>query len=572
MRSKKTISIGIALLALAVLGGCYKGEESETQNPFVHLYNVPPDSSVMGAAPVIWWWGTDVDGIIVGYQWIDITAAKLDSTTVEAYYSGTEPIPDTVISADSADTFVWHYTESNADTIFLLMEPGDTMTKHLFCVRSIDVDGDTSDVECRIYYRTNEPPDSLKIKENEDYPEGDTFWVLNDTTWDWKGIKIDWTAHDPDKSIILEYYWWVENYDDPSQIVLTSRMDDSVLTSYSGENPNDGWVRATNTILRGPIPTGHWRFIIQVRDDAFEAGAADTFEFYAVHPAFDPSIDSVAQAMADTTYPHRMLVLFAPTFDTVVSNHAPGFYSSIFDRLVAEGIIQGYDTSSTYVTRGENLLITKFDLAQYSIIYLFNPGTPSGAAVLSPSEDMLDELRDYVLAGGRVVFDGRQFFNQISDFVNAPSPFGEIPFDMFGIVTQSDMGSWVEASPIPQLADEYPVLRVDSAKVSDGMVGGVRSMGMYPYFAGIPYAEPIYLGSPGDLSDEEIPDAMRNNILGRHLCIRYAKPNTRTALFAFPLFYARNDSGQVTTVLEKTFRFLITGFAPEEEDTTESSL
>jgi len=342
-----------------------------------------------------------------------------------------------------------------------------------------------------------------------------------------------------------------------------------VLTNYSGENPDDGWVREINTILRGPIPTGHWRFIIQVRDDAFEVGAADTFEFYAVHPDFDPSIDSVAQAMADTTYHHKLLVIFAAPIGW--DDDMETFYTSIFDQLMAEGLIDTYAVSHD-VTAGEYLGLTKFDLVNYSIIYLFNLGSPSGTPMLSPSEDMLNELRDYVLAGGRVVFDGLQFFNQISDFVNATTYSGEIPFDMFGIVTQSDMGSWVEASPIPQLADEYPVLRVDSAKVSGGMVNGVRSMGKYPYFAGIPYAEPIYLGSPGDLSDEEIPDAMRNNILGRHLCIRYAKPNTRTALFAFPLYYARNDSGQVTTVLEKTFRFLITGFAPEEEDTTESSL
>ncbi len=571
MRNKKIILWIALFLGLALLGGCYQGEERERENPFVHLYSVPPDSSIMGSAPIIWWWGTDVDGIIVGYQWIDIVAKELDPATVEAYYNGSEPIPDTVISSDGADTFVWHYTEENADTIYLLLAPGDTMTEHLFCVRSIDIDGDTSDIDCRIFYRTNIPPDSLRIKESEDYPEGDTFWVLDDTTWDWRGIKIEWTAHDPDNSIILEYYWWVENYDDPSQVVLTSLADDSVLTLYSGESPYDGWVRElNNTLLRGPIPTGHWRFIIQVRDDAFQIGKADTFEFWAVHPDFDPSKEEVVQEMADTTYPHRMLVIFAAPIGW--TDDMGDFYTSIFDRLVEEGYIQSYDTTHA-VTMGENMNLTKFDLVNYSIVYLFNLGSQMGTAMLSPSEEMLDELRDYVLAGGRVVFDGRQFFNNISDFVNAATPVGQIPFDMFGIVTQSDMASWVEASPIPQFSGEYPVLRVDSAKVDPvGSVGGVRSMGVYPYFSGIPYAEALYVGSTANMDSTDVPEAMWNNIIGRHLVIRYAKPNTRSALFAFPLYYAKNDEGQVTTVLEKTFRFLVTGFAHFEEDTTESSL
>ncbi len=538
MRNKIFILWAIGAIIVMLFLGCYKGEPNETGPPFVHIYNNPPDSSIMGAAPIIWWWGTDLDGVVEKYQWIDIVTYKLEHSLVSSYYNNELPIPDTIITEDEADTFAWETTTASADTIYLLREPGDTMTEHLFCVRSIDIHSDTSQPECKIYYRTNVPPDSLIIKENEDYVEGDTFWVLNDTTWDWTGIPIDWTAHDPDNSVILEFYWWVENFDNPSQIVRTSKADDSVLTVYSGKSTTDGWTRLKKTTLKGEIPTGHWRFIIQVRDDAFEVGVHDTFEFYATHPDFDPSVDSVVQSMADTTYPHKLLVIFAAP-SAIWDDDIGEFYYQIFNTLQSEGYFTEFDTSRA-VTVGEYMELTAFDLVDYSIVYLFNLGIASGAPNFSPSKQMLEKFQDYALAGGRVIFDGRQFFNNISGFVSESeiNPFGQIPFDIFGIVARSNMGAWIESEPLSQVADIYPQLLIDSVKTPGGQLSGVRTVGIYPYFAGIPYAEPIYIGSQGTLPDSLVPETMINNIIGRHLGIRYAKPNTRSALFSFPLYYA----------------------------------
>ena len=557
MKKKIIIVYGIMLMIFALFYGCYKGEPNETERPFVHIYDVPPDSSIMGAAPIIWWWGTDVDGIIEKYQWLDVVADKINEDDLNSYYHGELPIPDEIISVDETDTFQWVTTDSSADTIFLLLEQGDTMTKHLFCVRSIDNTGDTSDAECRIYYRTNIPPDSMYFKENEDYAENDTFWMLNDTTYDWKGIRFDWTSHDPDNSVIMEYYWWVENYDNPSEIVRTSEADDSVFTIYSGDDPNDGWTRLNYTVLKGEIPTGHWRLIIKVRDDAFEEGAADTFEFYAVHPDFDPSIDSVEQMMADTTYPHRMLVIFAAPIGW--DDDMGTFYCNIFENLKNEGLISSFDTSHA-VSSGEYMSLTKFDLVNYSIIYLFNLSFMS-TPTLSPSPDMLQELNDYLVAGGRVIFDGRQFFSQVSNADSLTDPFGQIPFVMFGITTSSNTGNWNWAEALDQVDDIFPDLYIDSTKQATGILSGVQTVGLYPHFYGIPYGEPIYRG--GNYEDADTTTIL--NIIGRHLAVRFAKPDTRSALFSFPLYYAENDEGQVEQTLRETFRFVITTFPLEEE-------
>ncbi|MCD6594695.1 hypothetical protein J7L68_03360 [bacterium] len=558
MKKKIFILWGIGLVIFALFYGCYKGEPNETAPPFVQIYDVPPDSSIMGAAPIIWWWGTDVDGIIDKYQWLDIVADKINESDLSSYYNGELPIPDEIISEDETDTFQWVSTDSSADTIYLLLEAGDTMTKHLFCVRSIDIDNKISDAECRIYYRTNVPPDSMYFKENEDYAEGDTFWILNDTTYDWNGIRFDWSAHDPDNSVILEYFWWVENYDNPSEIARTSKADDSLFTVYSGDNIYDGWVRLNYTTLKGEIPTGHWRLIITVRDDAFQEGVADTFEFYAVHPDFDPSIDSIAQMMADTTYPHKMLVIFAAPIGW--QDDMGVFYCNIFQNLMNDGVIDTFDTSRA-VSSGEYMNLTKFDLADYSIIYLFNLSFMS-TPTLAPGPDMLEELKEYVTAGGRVIFDGRQFFSQVSNSDSSTNPFGQIPFVMFGITTNSDMGNWNWSEALDQVDDIYPDLYIDSTKTLSGKLGGVRTVGLYPHFFGIPYGESIYRGGDYEGAD----NTTQQNIIGRHLGVRFAKPNTRTALFSFPLYYAQNDGGLVEQTLRETFRFIITSFPIEDEE------
>jgi len=556
MRKAIFILWSITFLAVVIFIGCtdYKGSEIDKTNPHINLYNNPPDSAVMGAAPVIWWWGTDRDGIIEGYEYIDLVTDKIDSANLDGYYNGTLEIPDLIISSSHDDTFTWISTESHADTIYLSLEQGEDTTRHLFCVRSIDIDNYFSDPVCYFYFRTNEPPDSLCIKENEEYPEGDTcnYWILDDFTYDWFGVPISWEAHDPDSSIILEYYWWVENLDS-GEIYLTSKSEDSVSLSYCGKDPTDGWIRLANTTLKGEIPSGHCYFIIKVRDDAFYEGVVqDTFEFNAHHPYFDPSDPDIVNSIQDGTFEHKMLAVYPLEpymgWDTDMAD----FYDDILGQF--ESSLYDSFESRQAIRSNSSLDLTDYDLEQYSIIYYFNLGVQSGASTFSPSDSVLDQLRDYVMAGGRIIFDGRGFFNNISDFATEclTNPYGEIPFDMFGITWMSDNASfeWAEVSNVSL----YPNLQ--DLHVASDRIRGIKSMGLYDHFIGIPYSVPVYNG--GVFGDSTSIDAA--NIFGRTMAVRFAKQNTRTALFAFPLYYCENDNDEVTDLLRETIEFVSTTF------------
>ncbi len=544
-------------LSLTLFWGCdYQGEQVEPLKPFVNLYSVPPDSSVLNAAPTLWWWGTDKDGRIIAYEFIDIPKSKVSNEVYNNLVSNykTDPsIPDSVEMVDGYTK--WQRTTSNADTIYLSLEEGEDTTEHLFCVRSIDSDSLKSDETCMIYFRTNEPPDSMKLTEFDNYPEGDTFWVLTDFTDDWDGIPFSWRAHDPDNSVILEYYWWVEEYDNPDNIVRTSLSEDSLGGVYAGADSTDGWVRSTKTTLKG-VDTGHWRFIIKVRDDAFYEGVQDTFEFYAVHPYFDPSESLIVEEIYNGTFEHRLLFIY--NTDGWQEEMWTDFYEPILQQFVSEGYITSFDRVST---SDDYLSVDKFTMKDYSIIYFYHLGGILSAGVFRrPSEVLLDELRDYVIAGWRVIFDGRQFFYNITAFVNAYSPLGQIPYDMFGITWQCSGGNKLYEATASH--PSYEDLKVDETKIASGSVSGIMSVGLYPYFSGVPYTEVLYNAAPYEDADS----AALSEFIGLPVACRFAKTNTRTAFFSFPLYAMDNSDGSVTAALDSTFSFLTTTFNPEEEE------
>ncbi len=578
MKLKLTI-LTLIFVAAQMFTGCgdIKGDYIENTPPHVNVYDNPADGDTLSNAPVIYWWASDKDGIIGKYQYIDVPANFVAAARFDSFYVGTLEIPDSIIfgTGVAKRVFKWKNTTSSADTIYLSLEAGDSVTKHLFCVRAFDNDSLVSDAKCRIIYRTNRPPDSLIIRADKEDSTAeleayvDTLWVLENTTWDWYGYRKTWDAHDPDKSIILEYYWWIENVDS-GRVVRDSRADDSVFFAYQGEFPDDGWIRNNSTTIRGDIPTGLCRFIVKVRDDARYEGVQDTVTFYAVQPYFDPSIDANKSAMLAGTFNHRMKAFYLAPGPSAWNPAMKTFYNGIFDQLRGgSGLFSSYDVDTSYRASftGVDLNVTPIDLRNYSIVYVFlcptSPVLPRNAL----SQKALDMLRDYVIAGGRVIFDGRGFFENIPGFVDSSTtnPVGQIPFDMFGVTWQSSDQQRIRGAKIAD-ASRFGMsdITVDATKLTDGLLPGIKGLGTYGHFMGVPYAMSLYGG---------IGESDTSDITGRQVHIRFAKPDTRGAIFAFPLYYMDNSNGRVTTALRKTFEFLCSSFSPTmgEEDSTETA-
>ena len=92
----------------------------------------------------------------------------------------------------------------------LITEDGDTISRNLqiFEVAAIDNEGaiDTSPAVLMFWTLANKLPETEII-----YPaEGDTFLALTYTTATWRGIKVSWTATDPDGEV-MDYRWRVDS-------------------------------------------------------------------------------------------------------------------------------------------------------------------------------------------------------------------------------------------------------------------------------------------------------------------------------------------------------------------------
>jgi len=561
----------LTVLTFALLvSGCtdYKGDVKENIDPNIILFNNPVDGDTLGAAPIICWSGFDSDGKVYTYEYIDLPKAQtgtdqgVPESAFNDYVNNPQLLADIEYVENEAGDEIYWYTDttgSTCDTIFLKLLIEGEITEHLFCVRALDQEGGVSDIECATFYRSNLPPDSITI--TTDSLDGAEFWILDDFTYSWDGIRISWGGADPDNSILLEYYWWLE--DMSSNVVLTSHLDDSLGGVGSGTDSTDGWIRSTSTNLRGPVPTGDYRFIVKIRDDAFIEGAADTATFQLAHPVFDISREEVLQQYADGTYPdHKVMLIdqnnatFFPPFGVDYTLESIRyFYDSLFHDMIPTKLAG----CTLIVNSSSNSLdISRQLLAEYNILYILDQEPATSGKF---SGEFLEELLLYVQVGGRIVLDGRNIF------LNEVEVNGQLPsFGYFGI--QDDYTG--SNSPIFQEGissrdtTEYPNLVVDSSRAASIGLRSINRLGARPpAYTGSPYVEILYrfgLTDAADTTDEG--DDYRLGPVAQ----RFVTPSFRTAYFAFPLYMMENDEGQVDRVIESTIDFIKQQVIPPEEE------
>ena len=158
--------------------GCagYDGEIESNQQPSVTVWP-DADSLIVAAAPVVYFRGFDRDGEVYYFDIINIARGDIPDSDYYDYFEDPTTIPDEVHGTHAI--YSWRRKDSNRDTLFLSLLPRADTTEHLVCVRGLDSDSMFSDPVCRIWYRTNRPPDSLYVLNewlrNE---ELDTVWCL----------------------------------------------------------------------------------------------------------------------------------------------------------------------------------------------------------------------------------------------------------------------------------------------------------------------------------------------------------------------------------------------------------
>jgi hypothetical protein len=545
------IVVLFAGISLFIGCGGYSGDMTPNTRPDIILFP-NADSIVVNVAPILSWKGLDRDGEVYYYKWINIPRYQVSEELYLQYFNDPETIGETVPS--TIGSIRWTGTPNTQDTIFFSLEYGQMRSEHLFCVKGRDSDSVYSRTECRIFFRMNRPPDTLQILDSI-FTDGiyDTLWCLKSTSFSWKGIPINWYGHDPDGSIVLEYYWEVKNRR-TGTIARSSLVEDLRGGVYAGEDSTDGWLRnKTNTNLVD-CPTGDYWFILKIRDDAFYTSLSDTIEFTLVKPDFDPTDSVIYQSMLDRTFRHSILVVddnldfVANPFNTPSDSMiAKNFYTNMFNDL-------GYSYDMVKVENGVPASpvwnFTKHQLGSHSIMYWFDG---EAGNLNKMGAEIVRGLTDYIAVGGSFLLEGRNSFVNVNPSTSGDTSLSYLYFGVVGL-TQGTFGG---ATGITTDRYSYPSLRlnpsvVTAAGYSTNAIRGALALNkIEDNVVGLPSAEIIYLYQDTSLTSEAY---------NQPAALLYKSSSFRTAVFCFPLYFMDNSTGDVTTAVGQTLEFLTERF------------
>ena len=278
MSKKVVLTFLICSILLLLFASCTKKPDAvdvQNQPPETYIVNVPPDSAYIYHARLIFWYGTDEDGIVIRYDWA---------------------IDDTVYNANIAGSG-WHslYMDSTLatqDTIAFEAPLPDTIYTHTFYVRAVD-NHNLPDPEParRIFNTSNIQPNTRFVSTPTDSSQR---FMLEDTSGLWQGINFEWTAIDSDLVFPAQFqYLWGKNHTIPDSIpsMNDSRWSTPVQEEsyyFNGQN--------------APYDTGYYTVYVRAMDDA---------------GSVDPSLSDTTVYISDidtTVVPHDT------TWDTLVYN------------------------------------------------------------------------------------------------------------------------------------------------------------------------------------------------------------------------------------------------------------
>ncbi len=224
-RANSAVVLGLLLASvLAYLvfhfAGCTNtldGELDENVRPIVYFVNIPPEGQSFSRNPVVYWYGTDTDGLIDYYRYHVATQNEIGSMTLDDYILTLSdeisitcdtvfdsPSPgDTVIVCDTISD--WDYVDvdpvaanpQTAVSVSLTADPTNPVRNFVsqwVFLQAFDLDGAASDIVYRLFKRNDNPPQTLLYG----IPPNDTPFVNSPTPGGIiTGIRLRWEGSDP---------------------------------------------------------------------------------------------------------------------------------------------------------------------------------------------------------------------------------------------------------------------------------------------------------------------------------------------------------------------------------------
>jgi hypothetical protein len=459
------LTVVLAALLIASCTGSTKPDPDKNpinKAPKVEMVNIPPDNSHFTTNPQLFWFGTDVDGRVVAYEYAvvpcSLVAKTIDtsnaaaiigyaSTYLQSPTAGRDCRPEScwqVLDVASADN-------PNKQTIRLFADadPKISVVQYFF-VRAVDNDSARSTIDFRLYSRTNHPPDT-EIKTLPDtlgyYDVPETTLTYRGITFEWKGTdKIDYPNDNPEPTFEYRYqifgpYQEGEIPYRPSDTLGHFELDPTrfdetdeskqVLQSLDTAT-NDVWVTANTTRIynlwrkqpQSSTTRSAW-FVLKVvsRDDAFVPDTTPAYlPFFVIYPRFENDLFVwVAPLGANSRQPGNLLL------DTAIM-HDPTLYDCRHDiipyyKRVVEGA--GYLNVPFRVNDlnpkeefGESPieLPSRELLAQYKVFLVIDDGEKTHLSFQSSDKNskkqdgLLNALAPYMDLGGNAWLWGLSTF------------------------------------------------------------------------------------------------------------------------------------------------------------------
>ena len=186
-------------LSFLFVSGCrsdWQGEATGNIAPTVGFINSPPESTNFSKNSVIYWWGSDPDGIIAYFRYHVATVDEIgdpapDSILLMTYIETVDDTSWTYIDVDVANSQpgTQEIIKLSAD----LSDPVNTFVRQYVFLQAFDEEGLGSRIASRIFARNDNPPQTLLFNPPSlDLPFVDAVQSGGIIT----GVKMRWKGED----------------------------------------------------------------------------------------------------------------------------------------------------------------------------------------------------------------------------------------------------------------------------------------------------------------------------------------------------------------------------------------
>lgn len=577
----KTITLLLTALAVVMVfvWSCSKkitGEEPPVSPPVVQIVNIPPNDSHFTTNPVIYWYGTDVDGYIVSYEYLVEREDTLTQHGVDV--NDSSALVTYAASLQTGWTVVLvNQSEGNPtkQTIRLYagQDPTDTVAQ-VFFVRAVDDDSLRSNIDFRVYTRNNHPPDTKVELGGSDA----VYWDLPDTLGRYKGIEIRWEGSDKidypsdiDKPTFEYYFQLFGPYDQVDTANLATTFDTTetsklIFTAYDTTSKSV-WLSTDHTKVfdlwrnapASNVTRQGW-FVVKAtaRDDAFASDPTPAYvAFEAIYPKFERHLGVSVATQCVPTAQHGNLL--CPTaVDTSGPNPDPYPDVSRIDTLKAYvySVFRdaGYDDFDILPAGG----LDKMILGQYKTVVFVNDGERETEI----TSDTISMLAEYMDLGGNVWLWAPSPFQELLGGATEPKLVGftasdRIPIEYFDVLGQYNP-AWKQSfikyvtggGGVPNdqfdrglaiIGSGFNDFDIDLSKAWIYALGGYtvdwHGAQSTCYFVRDVFSEPLYLIDSyyGDFVPDSLKDYIKT-LQGKVVALRYDARVFKSAVFGYSMW------------------------------------